>query len=89
LVRRLEAAQLAEQANQSSGSNRPDRLDAAYAESRWFPEAAAAQRKALELAKPETDRRGDEAMRARLALYDAGRPYRQMSHASAPVPTNP
>jgi tetratricopeptide (TPR) repeat protein len=86
-----EAVQLAEQANRSTGGKRPDMLDtlaAAYAESGWFPEAVAAQRKSLESAKPETDRAAGEVMRARLALYEAGQPYRQMPTVAAPLPAN-
>jgi tetratricopeptide (TPR) repeat protein len=67
-------------ANQICGGKRADILDtlaAAYAEAGWFSEAVVAERKALELASRQSDHVLAEAMRARLALYESGRPYRQ------------
>jgi len=75
-----EAMELALHANQFCGGKRADILDtlaAAYAEVGWFSEAVVAERKALELALRQSDHVSAKAMRARLALYESGRPYRQ------------
>ncbi len=77
-----EAIELAQRANNRCGGRRPDVLDtlaAAYAESGWFPEALAAARKALQLAKQQNSPALADALRARIALYEAGKPYRQTS----------
>jgi arylsulfatase A-like enzyme/Flp pilus assembly protein TadD len=52
-----------------------DTLAACYAEAGRFPEAISSAERALELA-PALDEAELEAMRARLALYREGRPYR-------------
>jgi tetratricopeptide (TPR) repeat protein len=75
-----EAIEHAERANQVCGGKRPDVLDAlaaGYAEAGWFPEALAAARKALELATQQDKRALAEGLRARIALYENKRPYRQ------------
>ena len=62
------------------GGQRPDVLDtlaAAYAEAGWFPEALATARKALKLAKQQDARALADAVQARIALYEAGRPYHE------------
>ena len=84
-----EALAIAQQANRFCGGKRPEILDtlaAAYAEVGWFPEALATARRALELALQQHDPALADALRERIALYDAGRPYRQtpMVPASAP-----
>ena len=59
---------------------RPDVLDtlaAAYAEAGRFPEALATARKALELATQQNNRALADALRAHIALYEAGKPYHQ------------
>jgi tetratricopeptide (TPR) repeat protein len=75
-----EAIQLAQQANRLCDGQWPDVLDvlaAAYAEAGRFSEALAAAHKALELAIQQNDQDLAEALRARIALYEAGQPYRQ------------
>jgi tetratricopeptide (TPR) repeat protein len=87
-----EAIELAEKANRSAGGKRADVLDAlaaAYAETGWFPEAVAAEGKALELAGQRNDPTSLPPMRARLALYKAARPYRETPAASVPTPARP
>ncbi len=63
-----------------------DTLAAAYAEAGWFPEALAAARQALQLAEQQNNQRLAGALRARLALYEAGKPYHETASASAPKP---
>jgi tetratricopeptide (TPR) repeat protein len=73
-----EAVEQAERANQLSGGRQLailDTLAAAYAEAGRFPEALATARKALELAKQEHDKVLIDALRSRIALYEAGRPF--------------
>jgi Flp pilus assembly protein TadD len=63
-----------------------DTLAAAYAEARRFPEALATARKALELARQQNNRALTDALRARLALYEAGKPYREAPSSSVVLP---
>ena len=73
----------------ASDSKRPgilDTLSAAYAEAGRFPEALAAARKALEIAVQQNNRPLVDALRAHIALYEAGRPYHQTPAASTPPP---
>ncbi len=82
-----EAMEFAQRANQFCGGRRPDVLDtlaAAYAEAGWFPEALATASKALELATQQNKYALTNALRARMALYQAGKPYRQTPSVSAP-----
>jgi tetratricopeptide (TPR) repeat protein len=75
-----EAVEQAELANRLSGGGQQDVLDtlaAAYAEAGRFPEALATAHKALELALRQNARTQVDALRARLALYGVGKPYRQ------------
>jgi Tfp pilus assembly protein PilF len=75
-----EAVQQAEWANQLSGGRQPvilDTLAAAYAEADRFPEALATARKALELAEQRHDKVLIDALRSRMALYEAGRPFHE------------
>ena len=44
-----------------------------------FPEAVQTARKALDLATQQNDRALADALRARIALYEAGKPFRQTS----------
>jgi tetratricopeptide (TPR) repeat protein len=84
-----EARALAQLVNRFEGGKQPEVLDtlaAAYAEAGWFPEALATARKALELALQQHDRALADAVRARIALYEAGRPYRQMPVGPPSVP---
>jgi tetratricopeptide (TPR) repeat protein len=85
-----EAIEHAQRANQLSGGNRPSILDtlaAAYAEAGQLSKALATARKALELAIQQNHRDLAKVLRTRIALYEAGKPYRQMP--SAPFPPNP
>ncbi len=84
-----EAMTLAERANRLCGGQRPDVLDtlaAAYAEAGWFPEAQVTARKALELATQQNEHELADAIRARIARYDAGKPYREAPPVPAPSP---
>jgi len=85
----IEAMALAERALQLSGGSEPavlDALAAAYAEAGRFAEAAAAARKALALATRQNKPAAADAVRARMALYEAGKPYRQ---TPPPSPSKP
>ena len=75
-----QAVELAERATRLCGGGRADVLDAlaaAYAETGRFSETRAAARRALELARQSGDHSLANALAARIALYEAGRPYRQ------------
>ena len=66
-----------------------DTLAAAYAEAGRFPEALTAARKALQLAKRQDDQALAKALQARIALYEAGKPYRETLPTSAPYRPKP
>jgi tetratricopeptide (TPR) repeat protein len=69
-----DAIEHAQRANQLADGNRPDLMDtlaAAYAEAGRFPEALATARKALALAKQQNNRALADALRFRIALYEA------------------
>ena len=75
-----EAVQLAQRAVQLSGGQEPailGTLAAAYAEAGRFPEAVQTARNALDLATQQNQQALADALRAKIALYEAGRPYRQ------------
>jgi tetratricopeptide (TPR) repeat protein len=81
------ALEHAQRANQLCGGKRADVLNtlaAAYAEAGKFPETLATAHKALELATQQNDRAWVGTLRSWIALYEAGKPYRQMLSASAP-----
>jgi tetratricopeptide (TPR) repeat protein len=83
-----EAVEHARRADQLCGGRQPivfDTLAIAYAEAGRFPEALAAARKALDLATQQNRQALAEALRARIALYEAGKPYRQPLSASVPA----
>jgi tetratricopeptide (TPR) repeat protein len=87
-----EAVELAQRADQLSGGKQPDVLDtlaAAYAAVGWFPEAQATARKALDMALQQNDRALAQAIQMRIALYEAGKPYRQAPPAAGDTPSNP
>jgi len=88
----IEAVELAEQALKFSRGNEPEILStlaAAYAEAGRFPEALATVRKARELARQGNNSALAEALQARVAGYEAGKPYYETpSVSSAPV-SNP
>jgi hypothetical protein len=64
-----------------------DALAAAYAELGWFPEAVATEGKALELARQQKARALADALRARIALFQARKPFRQPR--AIPAPSRP
>jgi len=81
------AVELARRAVQAGGYNEAgvqDTLAAACAEAGRFDEAVAAATKALGLAEP-TQKSLAEQIRRRLALYRAGRPYRNQPGVSRPA----
>ena len=62
-----------------------DTLAAAYAETGRFPEALAAARKALDLAVKQKSQAWADTIRSRIALYEAGKPYRQPPPSAVPA----
>lgn len=83
------AIEHAQRANQICGGRRADVLNtlaAAYAEAGQFPQALATARKALELATQQNRQAWVDVLRSRIALYEAGKPYRQTLPASTPTP---
>ena len=85
-----EAIEIAGRASRLAGGDQPavlDTLAAAYAEAGRFPEAIATARQALDLAVRQNKQSMADGLRARLALYEAGKPCRPASPASsAPYP---
>jgi tetratricopeptide (TPR) repeat protein len=87
-----EAIELGERVNRFCRGQRIDALDtlaAAYAEGGRFAEAVATARQAWDIARQRDDRASMDAMQARLALYQKGKPFRQMpsaARASSPKP---
>jgi tetratricopeptide (TPR) repeat protein len=79
------AVELAQQADRASGGANPEvlgTLAAAYAEAGRFSDAADAARRALALV-PQNDPGQAADLREQLALYEAGRPYRDPGLVSA------
>ncbi|MGD0745273.1 MAG: tetratricopeptide repeat protein, partial [Verrucomicrobiota bacterium] len=73
-----QAVALAQRANQLTGDGDPavlGTLAAAYAEAGRFPEAVATAQRALQLAATQSDTARVDAIRSRLRLYQAGRPF--------------
>ena len=84
-----EAIELAGRANQLCGGKRWDVLDvlaAAYAEAGWFTEALTTARKALQIVTQHYDEASADTMRSRIALYEAGKPYRGVLPPTARKP---
>jgi tetratricopeptide (TPR) repeat protein len=78
------AIQLAEHADIAAGGTNPviaATLSAAYAETGRFPEAVKTARHALELARASGNTNLAEAIKAQIALYDAGIPSRESPNA--------
>jgi Flp pilus assembly protein TadD len=73
----LEHALLADQLSYGRSPEALDALAAAYAELGRFPDALAAAKKGLELATERDKRKLAADIRARMALYQSGKPYRQ------------
>jgi tetratricopeptide (TPR) repeat protein len=72
------AIELAQRANRRSGGKQAavlDTLAAAYAAAAWFPEAVVTACKAQDLARQEGNKTLTDALQARIALYEAGKPY--------------
>ncbi len=87
-----EAVEHARRADQLCGGRQPGLLDtlaAAQAEAGRFSEAAATARKALELATQQNNHALADVLRARIALYEAGKPYHEPPSASPPAPSKP
>ena len=75
-----EAVELAEKANSIASESDPEVLDtlaAAYAEAGQFTRATATANRALELASAKANRPLIAAIRSRLALYAARKPFRE------------
>jgi tetratricopeptide (TPR) repeat protein len=84
-----EAVALARRAVELSGGRDPAVLDtmaAAYAEAGRFPEAVETAQKALDLALSQKKAALADKLRARLALYQSGKPYHSVPRASNSVP---
>jgi Flp pilus assembly protein TadD len=64
-------------------------LGDAFAARSRLDEAVAHYRKALDLATQHNNRPVADALRAKIALYEAGTPYRQTLSPSAPLPPKP
>ena len=74
------ALELAQKANVTTGGNNPvvlGTLAAAYAETGQFTEAADAAKRALALTDSQENAAFAAALREQLALYEAGKPFRQ------------
>jgi protein O-mannosyl-transferase len=91
LLNGIEAVELAQRAVKLSGGKEARMLDtlaAAYAEAGRFSEAVATAGKALDLATQQRQQTLADGLRARLALYKVGKPYRQsFSVLATPGPT--
>jgi hypothetical protein len=72
----VELAQRADKLCDGKAAAVLDTLAAAYAEAGQFPEAVETARKALELATEEKNQSLADRLRARLALYEAKKPFR-------------
>jgi tetratricopeptide (TPR) repeat protein len=80
----VRAIELAEEAQRLSGGSNPmftATLAAAYAEGRRFPEAKATAERALQLATAQKRTALANRLRAQIALYQAGSPYRDSGRA--------
>jgi hypothetical protein len=64
-------------------------LAAAYAEAGRFPEAVQTARKALELATQQNNQALAESIKAKIPLYEAGKPFRQTLSTSPPPRPKP
>ena len=73
----IELARWACQLTASRWAEPLDTLGAAYAEAGRFPEAVTAAQRALAIATQRDDRKLAAAVRSRIALYEAGKPYHQ------------
>jgi len=86
-----EAVELAQRVDELTGGRQAEVLDtlaAAYAEAGRFQEALATARKALELATQQNKQALADALRTRIILYEAGKPFRQTPSGSPSPPPN-
>ncbi len=84
-----QAVALAEHAVKIANGRQPailDTLAAAYAESGRFPEAVQITHQSLDLARRQANRRLIESLEARLALYQARTPFRDIRRAPSEGP---
>jgi tetratricopeptide (TPR) repeat protein len=87
-----EAVELAQRATQLSDGREPAALGtlaAAYAEAGRFSEAVQTARKAAELATRRNNSSLAESINAKISLYEAKTPFREMSRLSADGSTQP
>jgi protein O-mannosyl-transferase len=87
-----EAVELAQRAVQLSNAQQPavlDTLAAAYAEAGQFPQAVQTVRKALDLATRQNDQVLVKSISAKIAIYEAGAPYRDTPSSPVARPTPP
>jgi tetratricopeptide (TPR) repeat protein len=87
-----EAVELAQRAAKLSGGKEPailDTLAATYAEAGQFSEAVKTARTALNIAMEQKLQPLADALRAKIALYEAGKPFHQPLPAPATPPTKP
>ena len=83
----IEAVRLAKQACELTGYKQSDCLDTlaiAYAEAEQFTEAISTAEKALELAKSANQKAVVDEIQGHLALFRAGKPYRDSARPAAP-----
>lgn len=76
----LRAVELAQESNRITGDRNPvtlRTLAAAYAEAGRFPEAIETAQRALEMATVQSDAGLVEALQVQVALYQAGKPFRE------------
>ena len=76
-----EAVELAQRAVRLSGDQEPailGTLAAAFAEAGRFPEAVQTARKALDLATQQNKQTVAKSIRAKIPLYEAGSPFREL-----------
>jgi tetratricopeptide (TPR) repeat protein len=82
-----EAVTYAERAIAMPGGDKPEILDtlaAAYAEAGRFSSAARTARRATALAAQQNKQELAEGLKARVALYDAGKPFRDETQSTTP-----
>ncbi len=87
-----EAIELAERAVRLSDGQEPavlGTLAAAYAEAERFPEAAQTARRALELATQQNKLPLVKSIKAKIPLYEAGTPFREIAQSRAAASSSP
>ncbi len=80
------AVETARRAMELSDGRQPailDTLAAAYAEAGRFPEAVETVRKAIALASEQKQPDVEESLREKIAIYEAGKPFRETPQAAA------